>query len=227
MDSLSTQVVVIFTLALLFSMYIFLYAANSSKTALLVLLPLFAIQSILGINGFYQNTSTLPPRFGLLLIPALVLMVAAFTTNKGKDFVSSLSLGTLCLLHVVRIPVEIALFLLYKEGYVPELMTFEGRNFDILAGLSAPVIYFLGFYKKTLSNKVIIGWNIICLFLVVNIVVHGILSAPSPLQQFAFEQPNRAVLYFPFNLLPGIIVPLVIFSHISTIVRLKDRMHAS
>jgi hypothetical protein len=53
--------------------------------------------------------------------------------------------------------------------------------------------------------------------LLINIVVNAALSAPSVVQQFAFEQPNIAILYFPFNLLPAVIVPLVLFSHLAAI----------
>nr|MBP9884195.1 hypothetical protein [Chitinophagales bacterium] len=105
-------------------------------------------------------------------------------------------------------------FWLFVNKTVPELMTFEGRNFDILSGLTAPIIFYLGFVTKQLDRKVILIWNFICLGLLINIVVVAILSAPFPFQQFAFDQPNIAVLYFPFNWLPSCVVPLVLLSHL-------------
>jgi hypothetical protein len=93
-------------------------------------------------------------------------------------------------------------------------MTFEGRNLDILSGLSAPLIYYFAFVKKKINSKMVLLWNIVCLMLLINIVSHAVLSAPSPFQQLAFAQPNIAVLYFPFVWLPGCIVPLVLFSHL-------------
>jgi len=53
-----------------------------------------------------------------------------------------------------------------------------------------------------------------------NIVLTAILSAPLPIQQLAFEQPNIAVMYFPFVYLPGFIVPIVLFSHLVVISKL-------
>jgi len=100
-------------------------------------------------------------------------------------------------------------------------MTFEGRNFDILAGLSTPFIAYFGFTKKTIGRKFLLAWNIICLLLLLNIVVNAILSAPFVFQQFAFDQPNIAILYFPFVWLPGFIVPVVLFSHLVLIRRLS------
>ena len=40
------------------------------------------------------------------------------------------------------------------------------------------------------------------------------------LQQFAFSQPNIAILYFPFSLLPACVVPLVALAHLVAIRRL-------
>lgn len=129
----------------------------------------------------------------------------------------NLDLKSLSILHVIRIPVEMILYWLFAYKTVPELMTFEGRNFDILSGLTAPFIFYFGFKTKQLGRKVILIWNFICLGLLLNIVTNAILSAPFTFQKFAFDQPNIAVLYFPFNWLPSIIVPLVLFSHLVTI----------
>ena len=41
-----------------------------------------------------------------------------------------------------------------------------------------------------------------------------------PFQKFGFEQPNKAITYFPFILLPALIVPLVIWTHLSDILKL-------
>ncbi len=110
---------------------------------------------------------------------------------------------------------------MYKA--VPELMTFEGRNFDILSGISAPIVYYLYFIKGKISKRTLIIWNFICLLLLVNIVVHAILSAPTPFQKMAFDQPNIAVLHSPFHLLPAIVVPLVFLSHLASIRLLLKR----
>lgn len=78
----------------------------------------------------------------------------------------------------MRIPVEIILFWLFLNKEVPELMTFEGRNFDILAGLTAPFIAYFGLTKLNIKRKLILVWNFICLGLLINIVVNAIFSAP-------------------------------------------------
>jgi hypothetical protein len=138
-------------------------------------------------------------------------------TARGKNYIDSFDLSTLTILHTIRIPVEIVLFWLFLNKAVPELMTFEGRNFDILSGLTAPLIFYYGFVKKNMGKKPILIWNFLCLGLLINIIVIALLSAPFRFQRFAFDQPNIAVLYFPFNWLPTCIVPLVLFSHLAAI----------
>lgn len=103
-------------------------------------------------------------------------------------------------------------------------MTFEGRNFDILAGISALLVYYFAFKKNentsNISQKaklVLIIWNLVSLCFLLNIVVLAILSAKTPFQQVGFEQPNVAVTYFPFNWLPSVVVPLVLFSHLAAL----------
>ena len=135
-----------------------------------------------------------------------------------------LDLKTLTILHVVRIPVELVLYGLFLEEAIPELMTFSGRNFDILAGITAPFVYYFGYIKRVLSRKFILIWNVLCLALLLNIVLNAILSAPLPFQQFAFEQPNLAILYLPFVWLPAVVVPIVMLSHLIAIKRLSKKM---
>jgi len=162
----------------------------------------------------------MPPRLALAVTPMFIGIALLFITANGKVFIDKLDAKTLTFLHVIRIPVELVLFGLFLEGKIPELMTFEGRNFDIIAGITAPFVWYFGFVKNKLSTKIILIWNFICLGLLLNIVINAILSAPFPIQQFAFDQPNIAVLYFPFVWLPGCVVPLVLLSHLVVIRRL-------
>jgi len=68
-----------------------------------------------------------------------------------------------------------------------------------------------------LNRYALLIWNFICLALLLNIVFNAILSVPGVFQKFAFDQPNLAILAFPFALLPSVLVPLVLFSHLASI----------
>lgn len=220
MENLPSFISIVFGLTAILTVLLFYKAANYSRVVLYVLCGWLLLQTVISLSGFYTVTDTLPPRLALAAGPMFIGIALLFFTTKGKQFIDGLDIKTLTLLHTIRIPVEVVLFWLYMESMVPELMTFEGRNFDILSGFTAPIIWYFGFVKKNLSPKIILIWNFICLGLLLNIVINAILSAPFPFQQFALDQPNIAVLYFPFVWLPGCVVPLVLLSHLVVIRRL-------
>ena len=220
MENLPVYIHLIFILTTGVTLFFLYKAANDSRRLIWVLLGWLAIHMVLALNGFYKNTSQIPPRFLLLLLPPLLLIAILFATRSGRRYLNSFETRYLTLLHVVRAPVELVLLMLSVHKVVPELMTFEGRNFDIISGCTAPLIYYYGFVKKRLGTRILVLWNFICLLLLFNIVTHAILSAPFPFQQLAFAQPNIAVFYFPFVWLPGFIVPAVFFAHLVTIRKL-------
>lgn len=219
---------IFFVLTVLFTLLLFYGVVKKSShtivrskaNLLLVILSLWIIvQSVLTLNHvFSSDTTSFPPKIALIgVLPAILAITLVFLTRAGQDFIDELPILNLTYVHVVRIPVEIILYLLFIYGAVPELMTFEGRNFDVLAGISSPLVAYFGIGKGKMARGSLLAWNVICLLLLINIVVNALLSAPSPLQKFGFDQPNIGVLYFPFSLLPAFIVPIVLFSHLVSI----------
>lgn len=197
---------------------------NVRKKSRIILLGLtiwLLIQGILSLKNVYSlNTNSMPPKIILFgIAPTILTLLLLFLSKKGRTFIDSLDVAKLTLINTVRIPVEIILYLLFINCVIPKLMTFEGRNFDLLAGISAPIIYY-GLRKSKLNSKVILFWNFVSLGLLLNIVVNALFSAPSPFQKFAFDKPNIAILHFPFSFLPTFIVPVVLFGHLISIRKL-------
>jgi len=222
MENLPAYISLVFGLTTILTVGLFYRATSNSRKTLLILLAWLTLQAFIGLSGFYTVTDTLPPRFLLLVLPPLFFIIGLFATTKGRQYIDNLDTKTLTVLHIIRIPVELVLFWLFIHQAVPQLMTFEGRNFDILSGLTAPVIFYFAYIRKQLDRKVLLIWNFICLGLLINIVVNGVLSAPFPFQRFAFDQPNIALFHFPFVWLPCCIVPLVLLSHLATIRQLLN-----
>lgn len=214
---------IVFQLTTLMTVWLF-YKASRSGTAVFILLGWIFLQAAISYSGIYLDTFAMPPRFLLLVAPPLVVIILLFMLPAGRRFLDRLDTGYLTLLHMVRIPVELVLFWLFVHRMVPQIMTFEGRNFDILSGITAVFIWYLGYIKRVLPVPVLLVWNFICLALLLNIVVHGVLSAPTPFQQFAFEQPNLALVRFPFVWLPCCIVPLVLLSHLTIIRQMLNQL---
>ena len=194
---------------------------------LLFALPLWLLLTgFLATTDFYRQDS-LPPRvvaFGVL--PSVLLMLVYFIFFR-RSFIDKLSLEMLTLLSIVRFPVELVLHWLYQAGQVPRIMTFEGWNFDILSGVSALMIYLIAFRKGRINRFLLIIWNIAALCLLINIVTIAVLSFRGPMQRLAFDQPNMGVTYLPFIWLPAIIVPIVLFAHVSSLRQLLFQTRTS
>lgn len=227
-NGLPTYISFIFGLTALGTLFLFIWTIRSSNVPQtqrksvwisIGLITWLVIQALLTLqNAYNSDTNSLPPKIILTgIFPAILTIMLLFLTLKGRQFIDSLPLKNLTYLHMVRIPVEIILYWLFLNKAIPELMTFEGRNFDILAGISAPLIAYFGFKKTKQYIRLILFWNFICLALLINIVTIALFSAPSPIQKFAFDQPNIAILNFPFSWLPTFIVPIVLFAHLASI----------
>ena len=227
-QNLPTYIVISFILTTVVTLILFfgiIKNSNSekmkkkSKPILFGLIIWLIAQMALTLNHIYsENLSAFPPKLFLLgILPPLLLIILLFLTKRGREFIDSLPLKNITYLNTIRIPVELVLYWLFIQKAIPELMTFEGRNFDILSGISAPIVAYLVFTKKTLSHNFLLIWNFICLGLLINIVTNALLSAPFPIQKLAFEQPNIAILHFPFSWLPTFVVPVVLFGHLVSI----------
>lgn len=228
LENLPLYIPFIFGLTTVLALVLFYWTiktSNSQKVRLLstkILIGLIfwlTIQAVLTLQNVYSsNIEFFPPTILLFGIsPVLLAITGLFLTQKGRRFIDSLSLINLTCLNIVRIPVELVLYWLFLNKAIPELMTFEGRNFDIIAGITAPIIAYFGLAKGKINLKIILIWNFICLGLLLNIVINAFLSAPSPVQKFGFDQPNIAILHFPFSWLPTFIVPLVLLGHLTSI----------
>src|ERR1035437_132178 len=164
-ENLPLYVSVLFILTTFLTVWIFWAASGYSKLVIGVLIFWLLLQALVSYNGFYTNTNGLPPRFVLLPGPALLVIILLFITKAGRKFIDTFNIQTLTWLHTIRIAVEVILLLLFLNKAVPKIMTFEGRNFDILAGLSAPVIAYYGYHRFKLSKATLITWNLVCIAL--------------------------------------------------------------
>ena len=104
---------IVFILTTLLTVFLFYKAGSRSKISLGILVLWLLLQAVLSYVGFYTVTNTTPPRFVLLALPAVLLIIFLFITAKGRAYINNLDTKTLTLLHVVRIPVELCLYWLF------------------------------------------------------------------------------------------------------------------
>ena len=234
-ENLPNYISIVFGLTTLVTFLLFFHVLKKSNAGSkapligIVMIIWLAFQMGMSSSLYYLNTAgDMPPKFTVLgFIPAFIGMILLFNTKKGQLFIDSLSMAKLTMISIVRIPVEVVLFWLFIHDTIPELLTFEGTNFDIFAGITAPIIYYAGFIKGKLTTKTILAWNIISLLLLLNIVITATLSFPTAFQYLSLDKPNLGILYFPFFWLPSFIVPIVFFSHVVSIRQLVRKISIS
>ncbi len=219
---MATTIEALFLFAVIWCLF-WALAASRSRAFLIGLVVLGTVQWALASKGFYTNETSFPPPQMLVFAPVLIALLATVITKPGRNWLSNLDPVALMMIHVARIPVELTLHEGYVQGLVPQGMTYSGFNFDILSGISAAfmVAWMLG--KSPPSRKVQLAWNLACLALLLVVVITAVLSLPSSIQRINFDHPNVLVLATPYILLPALIVPLVLWAHVASLVRLVGK----
>src|SRR5688572_11313947 len=177
------------------------------NTFLAVLIVWAIIVSAVSIIGIMANFEIFPFNIGpLLIIPFIAIILFTFSRTL-REVLPHIHPAHIIRLQVFRVFVEILLWFLFIDDLLPVQMTFEGRNFDVLSGLTAPLVALLAF-KNKISKPVLITWNLICLGLLINIVTVAVMSMPTPFRYFMNEPANTIVAQFPISWLPTFLVPL-------------------
>lgn len=173
---------------------------------------------------FLKNFSSMPPRLAVVVLPPLLVVLGLTFSRKMLKLLKSVSLKSLIYVQTFRVLMEFILWLLYRQNIIPIQMTFEGYNYDILAGISAFIVaYYYGSGIELFNRKwFLIFWNVAGIALLANIVMIAVLSTPSPFRQFMNEPANTVIAYFPLVWLPGFVVPFALAMHLFSLKKLMS-----
>lgn len=181
-----------------------LYRLFRIRAMAIALVAWAAFLVVWSLSGMASRFEMFPINMApVLIVPFIAIIVFVFS-KRTLSVLSALPAKAIVQLQVFRVFVELLLWALFVENLLPVQMTFEGRNWDILSGLTAPLAAL--FLSKSKWGLAI--WNVVCLGLLINIVTVAILSMPTDLRVFNNEPANTIVAEFPFILLPGMLVPL-------------------
>lgn len=182
--------------------------------------------SAVSFSNFFSDFSTFPPRLGpVLLFPLLAIIVVTYS-GRLDAILKLIPPQWLIYMQTFRVGVELMIWMLFIQNLLPIQMTFEGLNWDILVGLTAPIFGYYCFVKYRWSKVVAIIWNIAGLALLANIVTIALLSMPTPARVFMNEPANTIVAEFPFVWLPGILVTIAYVFHILSLRQLTKNLHS-
>jgi hypothetical protein len=198
-------------------------AGGRMRVPLLVILGWLIVPGMLALRGVLDRTAAPPP--ALVMIGILTLGTITLAWSKvGGRIASSTSLAALVGYQFFRVPVEWVLHRLFVEGVVPVQMTYAGRNFDIVSGITAGIVAMLLVAGRG-GRPLVLVWNLLGLVLLLNIVVVAALSTPTPLRHFMNEPANRLPGMFPYVWLPSFLVQAALFGHL-VVFRALSRRHA-
>ena len=164
-------------------------------------------------SGVLLDFEARPPRMLFLMLPAFVGTAILAMTGFGALLLRGLPLWMLIGYQAFRIPVELILWRLSREGVLPERMTFVGSNWDIVSGVSALFVS-AALQRNLLTKWALWVWNLISLGLLVNIVQIAIRSMPGPLQAWSEPPANPIVLLSVFIWVPTFYVLTAWFGHV-------------
>jgi hypothetical protein len=200
--------------------------ARSMLTTSLGLAAWLAFTTYLAARGWLLDFESMPPPFLVLMAPTAAATVVLAFSRFGSRLVLGLGFPALVGFQVFRIPVEMVLFELHREGVIPEQMTFAGRNFDVLSGLTALVVAVVAM-RRPLARWVLAAWNVAGLALLANIVGVAVLSAPFPFRAFHEPPANTLVMHAPWVWLPTFLVQAAFFGHLLVFRKLVGERRAS
>ena len=89
------------------------------------------VTSILSLTGFIQDFSILPPRFIIVLLIPMPVIIWAVFSKTGKEILTAIPPQNIIRLQSFRVLVELLLWLCFIQNMLPVQMTFEGRNFAV------------------------------------------------------------------------------------------------
>jgi hypothetical protein len=179
-----------------------------------------ALTAWLAVSGALAGFGSGQPRIPILVLTELAFVVWLAWFSRWSVFLAQIPQTALVGLQCFRIPVEFLLAELAARKLLAVEMTFYGRNFDILAGITAVMLAIrLRRDGEDPLRPLVLGWNVLGLCLVTAVLAHGMLSVPYPFQLLHLSVPTFVVASFPVVWLATVLVPIAYLLHIVSIRR--------
>ncbi len=171
-----------------------------------------ALTWVAASSGILQQWDRRPPAF--LFVPVGVLIVSLILAfgGVGTRIARYLPVWALVAIQGFRLPLELAMHALVARGIMPVQMSYSGRNFDIVTGITAIVVALM--VKRGYAGRALVtAWNVLGLALLVNVVAVAIASTPM-FRAFGDDRVVTFVAYAPFVWLPAVMVVAALAGHI-------------
>jgi hypothetical protein len=166
-------------------------------------------------TGHFLVLQRTPPlaMHGIIVGLVALIVFAYLRVAAVRQWVDALDLRALVLLHVTRF-LGIYLLVLYQRGELPRAFALPGGMTDILvATMALPVA--LAPIDEESRHRAIVIWNTVGLV--------GILLSLVTVLRINLADPSqlRALTHLPLSLLPTLLMPLMIATHVIIFIRTR------
>ena len=168
MDHIPIHVPLIFCAVVVATFGFLFYAFNRTRQSdennshvlftVLALCWLFAT-AYMASSGFVRDYEAIPPRFLLVILPPNLITIVLLLLPRTRRLLKRIPIATITYIHIIRVPVELVIWWLYLEGQMPKIMSFEGINFDIVSGITAPFAAIFLLRSGSFHRKSAIVWK--------------------------------------------------------------------
>jgi hypothetical protein len=168
--------------------------------------------------GWFSRLDLLPPPFvvmnGVVILVVLALGMG-YVGRVGSSAARSVQVETLVALQIFRLPLELLMLRAAYLQIMPLEFSMLGYNLDVLTGIGALFISIYCAWTWSLPVRAIWAWNLLGIACLVVIAVLAVLTSPNV---HAFGTGplhiNSWVLYFPYSLLPSVLVSCAVLGHV-------------
>ena len=158
----------------------------------------------------------------LVLVPILVLSAVAFLSDRQMKRIKEVEMLPLISVQVLRI-LGIIFVLLFAVNRLPGPFAPLAGYGDMSVGILAVPLAWAVASRKTLPRLSIYLWSALGIGDLINALVLGVLSAPSPFQVFKHGPSSAIMPMLPWILIPGFMVPAFFFLHLVVLAKLRQR----
>ena len=171
----------------------------------LILILWTAVAWLAGYSGAFLRLPTMAPQ-ACVAILTMILLTVYFFSRQARGKIAALTLRGLLIPHIGRF-VGIYFLYLHREGRLPEAFAVRGGWGDIIAATGA-LLLILAAASFTKFRGAVLVWNIFGLIdigFVVAMAVRANLTDPASMNELR---------HLPLSLLPTLLVPLIIGTHV-------------
>jgi hypothetical protein len=227
-DILSTvELSVSAAIAVTFLSWAMAESARNRITVLVALGAWFVLVLALGATGALGPAGLGAPGLGLAVVLPVAALVWAYRASPSvQEAITATPLPALIALNAIRL-LGFSFIVLYAMGRLPAPFAPSAGWGDVAIGVTALPLAWAAAKFGARVRPLVLVWNALGVADLVAAVGLGALSAPGPLQVFVGPPDSSAMTTLPWLMIPGFLVPILLFLHIVIFTRLTAKTQTS